>query len=227
MSFKLHYTEKGSGEPLILLHGNGEDSSFFNNQIDCFAKFHRVIAVDTRGHGLSPRGDKPFTLDTFAEDLKKLLDSLGISSADILGFSDGGNIAIIFALKYPEYVNKLILNGANLYPSGLKKAFLIPTRAMYALCCIFSPFNKAALRKKELLSLMVKEPNINPRDLQKIKCPTLVIAGTHDLIKAEHTRLIADSIPDSLLRFLKGNHAVARSNSTEYNKAVKNFLTEK
>lgn len=226
MPFLPHYTEKGFGTPLILLHGNGESSEFFKNQIDYFAPFCRVIAVDTRGHGASARGNAPFTLDTFSEDLKNLLDFLNIKKANILGFSDGGNIALIFTLKYPEYVNRLILNGANLYPSGLKTAFLLPVRLLYLLFSAASHFTKKAKKRKELLSLMVKEPDISPDELSCIKCPTLVIAGTHDLIKEKHTALIANSICYSRLCFLAGNHDIAKTNSVEFNKTVEKFLNE-
>ena len=89
MDIQLYYTEQGRGEPLILLHGNGEDGSYFAKQIPYFARNYRVIAVDTRGHGQSPRGTAPFTIRQFAEDLKGLLDELGITKAHILGFSDG------------------------------------------------------------------------------------------------------------------------------------------
>ena len=102
MDIQLHYTEQGSGFPLILLHGNGEDSSYFVHQIDHFSKQYRVIALDTRGHGQSPRGEKPFSIKQFAEDLHDFMNEKGIDKAILLGFSDGGNIALTFALKYPE-----------------------------------------------------------------------------------------------------------------------------
>ena len=224
MPIKLYYTEKGYGTPLVMLHGNGENGGFFKHQLDFFAEKYRVIIPDTRGHGRSPRGSAPFTFDTFAEDLKGLLDSLNIKKAVILGFSDGGNIALLFTLKYPEYVEKLILNSANLYPSGLKNSFLISVRLLYAATCIISPFNKNAARKKELLALMAKQPDITPEELSAIKCPTLVIAGTLDLITKKHTRLIADSIDGALLCFINGNHAAAQTNSVEFNKTVERFL---
>ena len=192
MLFKPYYTEKGYGTPLILLHGNGENGGFFKNQIDFFAEKYRVIVPDTRGHGRSPRGSAPFTFDTFADDLKDFLDSLSIKKAVILGFSDGGNIALLFTLKYPEYVEKLILNSTNLYPAGLKETFLLPVRLFYGFSCLLSHFSKKAARKKELLALMAKQPYINPEELSAVKCPTLVIAGTLDLISKKHTRLIAD-----------------------------------
>lgn len=224
MNFSLNFTEKGYGAPLILLHGNGESSGYFVNQIDRFANEYRVIAVDTRGHGASPRGNKPFTLETFADDLKNLLDSLNIEKANILGFSDGGNIAVIFALKYPERVAGLVLNGANLFPSGLKSSFLIPVKVLFAVFSLLSHFSRRAKRRSELLYLMAKQPNIQPERLSGIKCPVLVIAGTQDVIKEKHTKLIAASLPDSSLCFLKGGHSIAKTNSVEFNSAVEKFL---
>lgn len=99
MDIKLYYSEHGSGEPLILLHGNGEDSGYFKEQIRFFSKHFRVIAVDTRGHGRSPRGNAPFTLTQFAEDLRCFMLEMGIKKAHILGFSDGANIAMLFCAE--------------------------------------------------------------------------------------------------------------------------------
>ena len=203
MNFSLNFTEKGYGAPLILLHGNGESSGYFVNQID---------------------RNKPFTLETFADDLKNLLDSLNIEKANILGFSDGGNIAVIFALKYPERVASLVLNGANLFPSGLKSSFLIPVKVLFAVFSLLSHFSRRAKRRSELLYLMAKQPNIQPERLSGIKCPVLVIAGTQDVIKEKHTKLIAASLPDSSLCFLKGGHSIAKTNSVEFNSTVEKFL---
>ena len=97
MDIELFYEEMGSGEPLILLHGNGEDHTIFDNVAKHFAKQYHVIAIDTRGHGKSPLGDEPFSLYQFAEDLNDFMDEHNIEKANILGFSDGGNIALIFA----------------------------------------------------------------------------------------------------------------------------------
>lgn len=224
MNFSLNFTEKGYGAPLILLHGNGESSGYFVNQIDRFANEYRVIAVDTRGHGASPRGNKPFTLETFADDLKNLLDSLNIEKANILGFSDGGNIAVIFALKYPERVASLVLNGANLFPSGLKSSFLIPVKVLFAVFSLLSHFSRRAKRRSELLYLMAKQPNIHPQALESIKCPVLVMAGTKDVIKEKHTKLIAASLPNARLCFLKGGHFIIKTNSVEFNSEVEKFL---
>ena len=123
-------------------------------------------------------------------------------------------------------MEKLILNSANLYPAGLKKTFLLPVRLFYGFSCLLSHFSKKAARKKELLALMAKQPDINPEELSAVKCPTLVIAGTLDLISKKHTRLIADSVGGAKLCFINGNHAAAQTNSVEFNQTIERFLEE-
>lgn len=98
MDISLYYQERGQGEPFFLLHGNGEDGTYFASQLSFFSDRYRVIAVDTRGHGKSLRGTAPFTMDQFATDLYELMKRMQISRAIILGFSDGANIAMKFAL---------------------------------------------------------------------------------------------------------------------------------
>ena len=104
MDIQLNYAVLGEGFPLVLLHGNGDDLTYFRNQMEPFARHFQVIALETRGHGQSPRGTGPFTLDRFADDLRDFLDSRGIGRCHLLGFSDGGNIALLFAMKYPQYL---------------------------------------------------------------------------------------------------------------------------
>lgn len=224
MSVDLHFEERGTGESIILLHGNGEDCSYFKHQIGHFSATHHVIAVDTRGHGLSPRGTAPFTIRQFADDLADLMDKLQIARADILGFSDGGNIALVFALKYPGRVHRLIVNGANLYPIGMKTRVLIPIEIEYLLARLVAPLSKRAKFHAELLRLMTKDPDLSPEELASIAAPTLVIAGTHDMIRDEHTRLIAQSIPNSTLAIIKGDHFIAAKKPHAFNSAVEKFL---
>lgn len=224
MPIQLHYEDQGSGEPLILLHGNGEDSTCFVHQIEDFSQTFRVIAPDTRGHGKSPRGTAPFTLPQFAEDLLEFLDRLGLERVDLLGFSDGGNIALLFALRHPERVRRLVLNGANLDPGGVKPTVQIPIVLGYHAARLFrSPQARA---KAELLGLMVNEPHISPAELGNLTMPVLVIAGTRDMIREEHTRLIARSIPGAWLALIPGNHFIAKEQPGPFNQAVRTFLQE-
>ena len=222
----LNYVEQGAGDALILLHGNGEDLSYFSGQMDFFANSYHVIALDTRGHGASPRGSASFTLRQFAEDLRAFMDEHGIDRAHILGFSDGGNIDLGFALKYPQRVRKLILNGANLDPWGVKLHVQLPVVLGYHITRLFAGKRSEARQKMELLGLMVNEPHYAPRDLQRLQMPTLVIAGDRDMIRERHTRRIAQSLPNGRLVLLKGNHFVANQNPQAFNRAVEAFLAE-
>ncbi len=226
MDISLHYLEKGQGKPLILLHGNGEDNSYFVYQVAYFSRFYRVMAIDTRGHGQSPRGTAPFSIQQFAEDLRGFLDQHDIPKAHILGFSDGGNIALTFALHYPERVDRLILNGANLFPAGVKSTVQLPIVLGYHTASLFAKRSPKAKENAALLGLMVKEPNIRPEELNGLTVPTLVIAGTKDMIRESHTRLIARSLPNARLVLLPGDHFIANKEPAAFNRAVRDFLNE-
>ena len=211
---------------MILLHGNGDNCGYFKGQIDEFAKYYHVFAIDTRGHGQTPRGDMPFTISQFADDLDLFMKSKEIKKAHILGFSDGGNIALAFALKYPEKVDRLILNGANINPGGVKRSVQIPIEIGYRIAKKSSAKSEKAKRNAEMLGLMVNEPNISPEELSAITAKTLVIAGTNDMIKTSHIRLIAENIPNSSLVFIKGDHFIAAKRPEEFNRAVLDFFNE-
>ncbi|GFI61773.1 3-oxoadipate enol-lactonase 2 [Clostridiales bacterium] len=224
MDIRMNYLDKGNGEVLILLHGNGEDSTYFSNQIEYFSRFYRVIALDTRGHGKSPRGVMPFTIGQFASDLYDFMTYMKIDRAHILGFSDGGNIAMVFAIKHPEMVSSLILNGANMYNSGVKARVQIPIIIGYRVASLFAKRCKRAKQNAEMLGLMVNDPNLKVEHLKAIKAKTLVIAGTRDMIKTSHTKLIYRSIKNAKLAIIKGDHFIANKNSKDFNRVVRRFL---
>ena len=224
MDINHFYIEQGTGFPLILLHGNGEDCVYFARQMDSFSEHFHVIALDTRGHGQTPRGEAPFTIRQFAEDLLAFMDQHNIEKAHLLGFSDGGNIAMVFALAHPERVDKLILNGANLDASGVKRKIQIPIEIGYRIAKFFARKSPKAKKNAEMLGLMVNDPNVKPEELSRIQNQTLVIAGDNDMIKDKHTRLIAKSIPHAELCIIHGDHFIANKNPEAFNEAVLRFL---
>jgi len=224
MDIQLHFVERGEGFPLLLLHGNGEDGTYFARQMEAFSRDRRVIALDTRGHGQSPRGTAPFTLDQFAADLLDFMDRQRLDRADILGFSDGGNIALLFALRHPERVRRLILNGANLDPKGVKARVQLPIVLGYRIASRSKTSEGRA--HAELLGLMVNEPHVSPAELAGLTMPVLVIAGTRDMIREDHTRLIANSIPGARLALIPGDHFIANKAPAAFNEAVRRFFQE-
>ncbi len=224
MDIELHYIKKGAGAPLLLLHGNGESGDYFVHQVDEFARYFAVYAVDTRGHGQSPRGTAPFTISQFADDLLGFMNGQGIEKAHILGFSDGGNIALTFALRHPERVGRLVLNGANLDPSGVKASVQIPIVLGYKTASLFKA--PKAQANAEMLGLMVNEPHIDAKELAALAMPVLVVVGSKDMIKAAHSRLIADSLPKGRLVAIEGDHFIANKQYGPFNRAVLEFLRE-
>lgn len=226
MDIEHFYRERGHGFPLILLHGNGEDCGYFEGQMEELSADYHVYAIDTRGHGRTPRGDRPFTIRQFAEDLLGFMDARRIEKAHLLGFSDGGNIAMVFAMRHPERVGRLILNGANLDAGGVKRKVQIPIEIGYRIAKWFAGRSESAKRNAEMLGLMVNDPDVKPEELAAIGARTLVIAGTDDMIKEAHTRLIAESLPDAELVFLEGDHFIANKHPVEFNRRVLAFLNE-
>ena len=226
MDVRLHCAEAGAGETLILLHGNGEDSTYFVHQIPFLAKHFRVMAVDSRGHGRSPRGGGALSIEGFADDLADFMDERGIARAHLLGFSDGANVAMAFALRRPERVRKLILNGGNLNPWGMKPGVLLPVWLEWLALGIPAIFSRRARRRWELLNLMVTQPRLKRADLAALTMPALVIAGTDDMIRSRHTEAIARALPHGRLCVLPGSHFVARENPEAFNAAALKFLTE-
>lgn len=230
MDVKLFYTDnghKGDLAPMILLHGNGGNSSSFFYVVDYFAKFRRILTVDTRGHGRTPKGDGAFTLKRFANDLYEFMGEMDIKKAVLVGYSDGGNIAMIFAKEHPEMVAGLVLNGANMFPSGLKDKDLKWITNSYKKA-------KKSLRKApqseyfknelDLLSLMVKEPALTKDDFVGFDAPTLVLVGSRDVIKPEHTDYIVSSFKNSTLAVVEGGHNIVKTNSEPYITAIDSFL---
>lgn len=222
----LNYIEKGSGKPMILLHGNGSSHEYLSAQIEFFSKDRKVYALDTRGHGKSPKGNEPFTLSQFADDLYCFMKEKNIEKADILGHSDGGNIALIFALRHPEMIDNMILASANFVPEGLSGFFIVPVKIGLFFASAFENKSEKVKSKADLWRLMTNEPNITVDELKKINVRTLIISASFDVIKDSHTRLLHESIKNSVWIKLQGDHGLPHSKPDAFNAAVQKFLKQ-
>ena len=225
----IFYSEYFPADPqaptLILLHGNGEDHTYFVKQIPAFSPHFRLVLMDTRGQGQSTGGDGELNFSIFAADLLALMDHLQIAKAHLLGFSDGGNLALTFALAHPERVQSLILNGANLEPGGVKLSTQLPIVLGYGCCRLLSPFSHKARQNGALLGLMVNHPHIPPQALAALTMPALVIVGERDMIRDRHSQLIARSLPNAqFVRIPGGDHFCAAKCPEVFNHAVLSFL---
>ena len=224
MDINIHYIEKGQGKPIILLHGNSEDSNYFVEQIDVLAEKYHVFALDSRGHGGTSFGEKELTINQLAQDLDDFINEHKLEKVHILGFSDGANVAMVYALKHPDKVDKLILNGGNLVPEGMVDKVLASVKRHYDQALQEQDRDEEALKKAKRFSLMVNDPYINKEDLKKIKNPALVIAGSKDMIKDEHTKEIAQSLGNTELSIIEGDHFIAKKEHEKFNETILEFL---
>ncbi|WP_316796450.1 alpha/beta fold hydrolase [Pedobacter agri] len=224
---EIYYETYGKGSPLILLHGNSESISSFRNQIGPLSESFQVIAIDTRGHGNSINNDTTsYSYKLFANDLKVIMDSIHIRKASLLGWSDGGNTAIEFALKHPEKLDKMVLMGANIFPgTGAIKEDVVQMfqKRRDSLVNLQDIESNNQLR---LTQLILQEPHIEKDDLNKINISTLILAGENDVIKPEHTLLIHSLIKSSRVQIVDGeDHYFPLRNPGLFNKIVLDFLT--
>lgn len=219
---RLYYEVYGEGEPLLLLHGNGQSIADFAKQIPELSKHYKVIAADTRMQGQSGDDGTRLSYDLFAEDAHALLDKLKIRQAHVLGWSDGGNTGLILAGKYPDRVKSLMVMGANLNPdtTSVKPEVIA---AVHEELKKLKPGENEQVRR--LMTMLIEEPHITIAQLGNIRCPVLVMAGSDDLIRDEHTRLIASSIPHGELHiFEKATHYIPVEDAERFNRTVLDFL---
>jgi len=218
----IYYEVYGKGEPLFLLHGNGGSIDAFSKEIPELSKHFTVVAMDTRAQGKSTdTSTEHLTYIKFADDVKALADELKFKKINILGWSDGGNTAIEFAIKYPKNTNKIITSGANVFPNGVGEN---EVGNMKKDADKMRAENKPE-RDIRLLQLMIDEPKITKEQLNKIKAKVFVVAGENDLILRSHTEYIAIEIPNSKLKIFKGaSHGVPVERAEELSKDVIEFI---
>ncbi|KXX67448.1 alpha/beta fold hydrolase [Flammeovirga sp. SJP92] len=223
---KFYYEIYGKGFPLLLLHGNGQSIEDFAYQIPVLAKKFKVIAVDTRGHGRSNEDGSELSYSLFADDMLNFIDELKLDKVKVLGWSDGGNTALIMSIKSPDKIHQLAVMGACLYNDETTVKPEINS-ALHKRIKDLEKKNTEITFQQKLLHLLRDEPNINPIELKSIKCPALVMAGENDYFFESHTQLIAESIKHSkLIIFENGTHEEPKRNADRFNKAVLSFFEE-
>lgn len=225
---KLYYEVYGSGEPLLMIHGNGGSVRDMRKQIEYFRTKYMVIAMDSRDQGRSGDSKEKLTYELMAGDLAALIDHVNVGPVNVLGWSDGGIEALILGMKYPQKVKKIVSMAANLNPS----AEALDPQAIEMLKQWISSMpapekqTPAERRERKAAEMALVEPNIDPKALESITAPTLVLASDHDLIRDEHTLEIYHHIPNSELAIFPGaTHAIPFDDPATFNATVDRFLS--
>jgi pimeloyl-ACP methyl ester carboxylesterase len=127
---RIYYATRGAGPTLVLLHGGGDSGEHsFERQLDVFSERHHIVAPDQVGQGRTPDASGPLTYTGMMQDTAALLQKLKLRHVDLVGFSDGGILALMLAIQHPELVRRLVVSGVNIAPEGLNAEDLEELRA--------------------------------------------------------------------------------------------------
>lgn len=228
----IYYEVHGTTGPwIVFLHGGMGSALAWGNQVAAFDTHNRVLLIESRGHGRSGWDGTPIKYEAMASDVLGVMDVLGIAKADIVGWSDGGIIGLILGIDHADRVNKIVADGANTDPDGVDTSVL--DKPPYSLPSdrderIYKSLSPTPERWKEFSDAINKmwetEPQITDQ-IGRITVPVMVMAGEHDLIKPEHTKMIVTSIPGAQLVIVPdAAHFVVWQQPEAFNAAVKAFL---
>jgi pimeloyl-ACP methyl ester carboxylesterase len=233
---KIYYEIYGSGEPLVLLHGNSGSINAMEFQIPELSKKFKVIAIDSRAQGKSTDSDKEMTYALMAWDVSELIAKLGFKSVYIVGWSDGANVGLELALAHPQQVKKLVAIGANYTHEN----FMVPANGvtmdkddprLLKMMVFINNFKKimrkqSSIVQKKLEDMMEKYPNITVEQLRQIKMPVLVVVGDHDAININQTISLFSSLPHAQLLMVPGaSHLALVEQPALVNSEVIKFLS--
>jgi pimeloyl-ACP methyl ester carboxylesterase len=235
---KMYYAvfNKNGDRPVILLHGGFVSSDYWSFEVPLLAKTHKVIVVDSRGHGRSTLSHQPFSYELMTSDVLRLMDYLKIDRASIIGWSDGGIIGMLFAIHHPDRIDRLFTYGSNYNRSGNNTGprdstgtarFMSQVQENYRR---ISPTPEGFSNLRSALAKMYAvEPDLKPEDLKKIQAPTVIACGQYEqFTKREHFAEIAQLIPNAKLVVIPNvSHGGPIQDPAKFHKAVINFLDRK
>jgi pimeloyl-ACP methyl ester carboxylesterase len=227
---EMYYETYGSGDPLLLIHGNGHSIANLNYQIEQFSKNYFVIVGDNRGHGKSGMGEGPLNYIQMMEDYNALLEKLGVSDARVFGWSDGGILALLLAINHPDKVSKMAVMGANLRPGQTAvyewvPELLQPLSDMVDEMIASNDTSDDWQHHRQLLNLLMTQPDISHESLQAIKAPVLVIASDKDIIRTRHTMEIFENLPNAHMAVLPGQtHWAPATDPVGFNALLEKFF---
>ena len=224
---KIVYDEYGNDTltTVLLLHGNGSSARHFKRQLPTYAAHLHVIAIDSRGHGRSNNTQTDIKITDLISDIEQIRMTLHVDQVVILGYSDGANIAMKYAIQYPQHVARLVLNAPNLTSEGVYKILWWGDNVAQVATAAMAPFSAYARRRHEQLHVMSEPLNITCQQLSDLTIPTLLVIGEFDLVKRRHIEHIAEIMPHAQVMILKGHgHFVTYTNPRKFAQLVAPFL---
>ena len=236
---KIYYATHGKGEPVVLLHGGLGNSDHWAFQVAALVDKYQVIVIDSRNQGRSTltKTKAKLSYHTMAADVIAVLDTLGIAKAAIVGWSDGGAIALDLGITHADRVSKLFVFGTNYDAKGSKdrRAGSSATFNAYAVKCkqdfmrMSKTPNSFAAVVDSLMAVWTSSTNFTKDQLRSIKAYTVIADGDHDeIIKLEQIKEMSELIPHAkLVVFENTSHFALWQDPASFNKAVLEFMAAK
>jgi pimeloyl-ACP methyl ester carboxylesterase len=224
---KLAYCEHGDGPALILLHGNSESKAIFSKYQQVLFKDFRTIAVDSRGHGETISNDTSYSIKQYSEDVIRLCHAKGITHAAVIGYSDGGNIALFLASSEPKLFPKIVAISPNYLVSGTTdgalRFIIIGAKIFQVLDRLGLPTHNAVLR----FNLMLTDIGLSGNDLTCIQTSMRILYAEHDLIKESHIQEIGRLAPGSTIKKVDHCNHLTILNNPEAIEDIRSYLVAK
>jgi len=196
-SLKMYYEIEGAGRPLVLLHGGVCTIEVCLGKIRAsLAKSWKTIAIEQQGHGRTADADRPLSYEQMAEDTAALLRQLKVRNADVFGYSMGGSIALVIAMRHPDLVRKVVVLGTAYNNDGLIPGLVenfknlkpeeIPQQFRDAYAKTSPHPEKWPLLVGKIKSMLLDSKGFRPEEMKSIKAPTMVMIGDADIVRPEH-----------------------------------------
>ncbi|WP_341840723.1 alpha/beta hydrolase [Chitinophaga caseinilytica] len=214
MYYEIHGA--GNGVPLLLLHGGGSTiGTTFGRVLPALSAGRRVIAIELQGHGHTADRKTPFSFEQDADDAAALLSQLNVQQADVMGFSNGGNSAMMLAMRHPGKVRRLVVASVFYrkegWVPGLEAMFRKADAAgmppvLRNAYTTASPQPDPDTFVAKLMGRLLTFKDWQPDMLRAIKQPVLVLAGNHDVATMAHTVEMYQLFPNGQLAIFPGAH---------------------
>lgn len=221
---RIAYREYGTGPVLILLHGNSESKGIFSKYQQVHFQMFRTIAVDSRGHGETISNDTQYTINQYSDDVIGLCRAKGIDRALVIGYSDGGNIALFLALKEPELFPKIVAISPNYLVSGTTDGGLrfikAADKVLHILKRLGLPTQKAILR----FDLMLTDIGITAEELGRIQTSLRILYAENDMIKEDHIQEMGRLIPGAAIQKIGHCNHMTILNKIETLRAIHDYF---
>jgi pimeloyl-ACP methyl ester carboxylesterase len=235
---RTYYEVEGEGEPLVLLHGGFATIETWAAQRAALTDRYRVFLPERRGHGRTADVPGPTGFDVMAADMLAFMSAVGIGPVHLVGWSDGGIVALEVALARPDVVRRLVLGGTAAHVDGYttetkeRMKTMTPddlpafVRERYDTLSPDGPGHFAVVFQK-LMEVWRTQPRHDAAELARVTAPTLIMLGDKDVLTVEHAALMLRAMPNAQLAVIPGaDHGVVFAKADLVNRLIQDFLDD-